>query len=109
MDYRIGQAIRYSRKYAAKAGDRFRLLPNSDGWREGPRYELKPLPGGAGSAIVTGMSYRAMSDWEVDSCDEYYIANGKRELVLLCRAHIRGAEFVVKLEDVEATEPEVTP
>jgi len=104
MDYKIGQTIRYACKYHAKAGKRFKMLhrPSIQNWRDGIKYELKPLPGGSGTAIVTGMSYRAMSDWEVDSCEEYYIANGKRELVLLCRAHIRGAEFVVRLEDVEA-------
>ena len=63
--------------------------------------------GGGGTAFVTGMSWRAMSNWTVDSDPEYYVANGTRELVLLCRKHIKGKEFVVQLTDAEPEEGEL--
>ena len=48
-----------------------------------------------------------MSNWTVDSDPEYYVANGTRELVLLCRKHIKGKEFVVQLTDAEPEEGEL--
>ena len=101
-DVRIGQRIRYTQRFSAKAGDRFTTYSGTDWPRT--KYTLRPEFDGGGTAFVTGLSWRAMSNWTVDSDTEYYMANGTRELVLLCRKRIKGKEFVVQLADAELLE-----
>ena len=101
-DVRIGQRIRYTQRFNAKAGDRFTTYSGTDWPRT--KYKLRPEFGGGGEAFVTGLSWRAMSDWTVGEVTDYFIADGTRELVMLCRKRIKGAEFVVQLADAELLE-----